>query len=364
MLKYSFYVSKFVENERMSEFTVSTVFVKMILEGADRYGVDCQAILLKNGISQLSLNQITIGSKRVAGSQPRIQLEDFAAATREIMVELECEFFGLGEKPQPLGSFAMMCLACISAKNIKRSLQYSAKYWNLFNNSFAHRVLISSGRVYYELPLLDESKPPLNNYATESMLFAMHRFHCWLAGQFIPLTAVLLPFDQPHYSAEYKQMFYGAPIKYNQACGGIEFEASYLSLEIVQTTDTLNQYLAGNNLSLLYQPKHYPVISDQVRQWLGKTISRGNNQASLNYAAKHFHISPQVLHRRLQAEDTSFKEIKTQTRRDIALKLLFNEEYKVEDIASKVGFSEPSAFIRAFKRWTGSTPLNYRQQYR
>jgi len=346
----------------MNEFTISAVFARMITEGALKQGIDCEAILLRNGISQLSIKQVAADSGQAHRYEPRIQLDNFAAAVREIMIELDCEFLGLAEKRQPLGSFAMMCRACISAKTIKHSLRRSANYWNLFANSFKHRVLISSGRVFYELPELESSKPPLNNYAAESVLSSAHRFHCWLAGQFIPLTAVSLPFDEPYYSDEYKPLFYGAPIKYKQSCASIEFETRYLNLEIVQTSDTLDQYLAGNHLSLLYQPKHYRAISDQVRQWLSKTITQGNYQATLNQAAVHFQISQQVLHRRLQAENTSFKEIKMQTRRDIAIKLLFSKHYKIEEIASKVGFSEPSAFIRAFKRWTGSTPLNYRQQ--
>ena len=73
-------------------------------------------------------------------------------------------------------------------------------------------------------------------------------------------------------------------------------------------------------------------------------------------------MSKQVLHRRLQAEDLSFKDIKMQTRRDIAVNLLFDNKFKIEEIATMVGFSEPSAFIRAFKSWTGSTPLAYRNR--
>jgi len=140
----------------------------------------------------------------------------------------------------------------------------------------------------------------------------------------------------------------------------IEFDRRHAKLEIVQTPETLDAYLAGTNLSLLYQPKNYRVISDQVRQWLERNIKQGNYKATLKEAANHFEMSQQVLHRRLQAEDLSFKEIKMQTRRDIAVNLLFDNNHKIEEIATLVGFSEPSAFIRAFKSWTGLTPLAYR----
>ena len=340
----------------MKEITVATEFVRMTLQGAQQQGLNCDPILLSNGISSLALyNSQT-------NQDSRVPLEAFAAVAVAVMQELQDEFLGLTQRKVALGSFAMMCRACISAKTIKRSIKRAAHYWNLFANTYHHTVMISGGRVYYQVSLIDQS--PLNNYAAEALLSSLHRFHCWLAGQFIPLISVSLDFPEPSYNKEYRALFYGAKMKYNQPACQLEFDGRYLALEIVQSPDTLDQYLKGTNLSLLYQPKNYRVISDQVRQWLEQKIKQGNYQATLKEAANNFSLSQQVLHRRLQAEDTSFKDIKMQTRRDIAINLLFADKYKVEEIATRVGFSEPSAFIRAFKSWTGSTPLQYRTQNR
>ena len=341
----------------MKELAIASVFVRNLLEGAEQQGVSYDHILLSNGISKLALFD------QSQNKESRIPLESFAAVALEIMRVLDDEFLGLADKKQPLGSFNMMCRSCISARTIKRSIQRAANFWNLFENTYHHRVLTSSGKVYYQL-IRQQQKQCLNNYAAEAMLSSIHRFHCWLAGQFIPLKSVSLSFPEPEYSSEYSRLFYGAPMIYDQEVCQIELETRHSNLDIVQTSDTLDTYLAGTNLSLLYQPKHYRVISDQVRQWLEKNIKQGNYQATLKQAAAHFQISQQVLHRRLQTEATSFKEIKMQTRRDISINLLFSEKHKIEEIATMVGFSEPSAFIRAFKGWTGSTPLNYRQKNR
>ncbi|MFT5135043.1 MAG: AraC-like DNA-binding protein [Arenicella sp.] len=373
----------------MREITIASVFVSQLLEGAEKQGLNCEPILLHYGISRLSLKNQAINQARLSNNTAgqsgstdkqsntikshvidtlsqqdiRVPLESFAAVAIEIMRQLDDEFLGLTKKAQPLGSFNMMCRACISAKTIKRSLRRTANYWNLFNNTYQHSVVFESGKAFYRLEQIDEDGP-LNNYVIQSLLSSVHRFHCWLAGQFIPLNKVYMSFAAPGYSKEYKALFYGAPIEYQQDINQIEIDTRYLGLEIVQSPETLDQYLLGTNLSLLYQPKNYRVISDQVRQWLEKNIRQGNYQATLKQAAKHFQMSQQVLHRRLQAEDLSFKEIKMQTRRDIAINLLFADKYKIEEIATLVGFSEPSAFIRAFKSWTGATPLNYRQDNR
>lgn len=334
----------------MNDVTIDSAFVSMLLEGAQKHGVSCDPILLRNGISRLAL----------AKDGTRVPLKSFAAFAMEITTLLDDEFLGLTETKQPLGSFSMMCRSCISARTIHRSLKRSANFWNLFNNTYRHGVELGSDSVAYTLTRLDQS-PPLNNYLVEAILSSIHRFHCWLGGQFIPLERVQLDHKQPSYSAQYRPLFYGAPMSFGHPQCRIEFSTHHLSMEIVQTPETLDQYLSGTNLSLLYQPKNYRVISDQVRQWLERNIKQGNYRATLKEASAHFKMSQQVLHRRLQAEDLSFKEIKMQTRRDIAINLLFQNKHKIEEIATMVGYSEPSAFIRAFKAWTGSTPLAYRQ---
>jgi AraC-like DNA-binding protein len=72
-------------------------------------------------------------------------------------------------------------------------------------------------------------------------------------------------------------------------------------------------------------------------------------------------VHPQTLRRRLSGEGTTFKDIKNQVRRDTALHFLGKQGLSIEEIAHRAGFSESSAFIRAFKGWTGVTPYSYRK---
>jgi AraC-like DNA-binding protein len=72
-------------------------------------------------------------------------------------------------------------------------------------------------------------------------------------------------------------------------------------------------------------------------------------------------LHPQTLRRRLAAEGSTFKQIKSDIRRDTALHFLGKRALSVEEVAHRAGFSEASAFIRAFKGWTGLTPYAYRK---
>jgi AraC-like DNA-binding protein len=72
-------------------------------------------------------------------------------------------------------------------------------------------------------------------------------------------------------------------------------------------------------------------------------------------------LSPQVVRRRLTEEGTSYQKIKDMVRRDLALELLSTPELLIADIAERTGFTEPAAFSRAFKKWAGISPAQYRE---
>ena len=71
-------------------------------------------------------------------------------------------------------------------------------------------------------------------------------------------------------------------------------------------------------------------------------------------------MSARTLRRRLEREGTSYQRIKDNARRDLAITLLSRNRMTVSDVAEWVGFSDPSAFHRSFKKWTGLSPGEYR----
>ncbi len=77
--------------------------------------------------------------------------------------------------------------------------------------------------------------------------------------------------------------------------------------------------------------------------------------------AKTLNMSLSKLRKRLLEEDTTFQEIKDECRKDTAINYMNSPQLSINDIAGLMGFDEPSAFFRSFKRWTGMTPGQYRQ---
>jgi AraC-like DNA-binding protein len=72
-------------------------------------------------------------------------------------------------------------------------------------------------------------------------------------------------------------------------------------------------------------------------------------------------MTPATLRRRLRSEGQSFASIKEEIRSTLAQSLLRESDLSVADIACEVGFTEPSAFHRAFRKWTGASPAAFRR---
>jgi AraC-like DNA-binding protein len=75
-------------------------------------------------------------------------------------------------------------------------------------------------------------------------------------------------------------------------------------------------------------------------------------------------MSNKTLERRLSQRDESFSALSDAIRQDLAKKYLSDTDFRLEQIAYLTGYSEPAPLVRAFKRWTGMTPMGFRAQHR
>ena len=97
-----------------------------------------------------------------------------------------------------------------------------------------------------------------------------------------------------------------------------------------------------------------------VRRAIGESVRHG--EPSLSHVARRLAIGGRTLQRRLREYGADFKGLVDDTRRRFALRHLADSEITLTEVAYLLGYSEVSAFNRAFKRWTGSTPSDHRRQ--
>lgn len=140
---------------------------------------------------------------------------------------------------------------------------------------------------------------------------------------------------------------------------GVQFPTVFSKYQLNQDSDILRDYFQQRiqMLEELY-PNSLP---SQLSYLFTSALASGD--CSLPQVAASLNLHPRVLQKRLSAEGTSFSKVLQQTRQDIACQHLRSSNIAITDLALKLGYAEVAIFSRHFKRWTGLSPQQWRQQH-
>ncbi|AQA21314.1 arabinose-binding domain of AraC transcription regulator, N-term family protein [Rhodococcus sp. MTM3W5.2] len=164
------------------------------------------------------------------------------------------------------------------------------------------------------------------------------------------------PAPDPSLARNYDVIF-GVKVTFGADMAALEFDNAVMRAPIIQTEETLEDYLRESP-NLLFSERDYDsTASAQVRKVLESGVKGRTSTA--DDIAEMLSISVPHLRRLLRQEGTSLNQLREEVLRDAAISGLGRGE-SVDDLSARLGFSEPSAFRRAFKRWTGETPGAYR----
>ncbi|MEE4660438.1 MAG: AraC family transcriptional regulator [Halieaceae bacterium] len=331
----------------MRQQSISVYFVKAVLKYAVARGLDPAALLRANRIS----------TRLLAQEDARISIERFADLQVHTMLAMDDEGLGYGPQPLPVGSWSMLCYAVIHCDSIGKALARYCRFFRLFHHAAAPTLQVDDRHATVRLAGAGSSAS-YDVYGAELALFNCHRFMSWLAGELLPAVEFNFTHQAPPHAAEYRPMFAGNPVNFEQPCTEMVLNSALLEKPVVQNEQSLARFLRHPVLSMLKEQYKASSWTARVRQLLRKNLDR---MPELEVVAAELDVHPQTLRRRLAAEGTSFTELKSQVRRDVALHYLGKQGLSIEEIAHRAGFSESSAFIRAFKGWTGVTPYTYRK---
>ena len=169
---------------------------------------------------------------------------------------------------------------------------------------------------------------------------------------------VRLPYPRPADPYELER-FVRAPVKYDSARGHIVLEREVLDLPVASSDETLTRYLEAVAEDVISKLAARSSFADGVRRTVWAELSSG--PPTLKHTASLLGVSVRTLQRRLSEEGTSFAEVLETIRREMALKLLRDKSLAVYEVAFLLGYSEPSTFYRAFRRWQQTSPHEYRR---
>ncbi len=206
------------------------------------------------------------------------------------------------------------------------------------------------------------SKPDIkiSKHISEATLYALIIMLRAITDNNLIITEVRFEHPCPEDISEHKQ-FFNAPMVFEHYRDELVIERKYFDLPIVfanpEFLETLEQF-AQKLLDRLYSQNTW---SNKVIQLSGNLLIRGK-KADIETIAKNLAISTRNLQNKLKEEGTTYQKIFDKVRKEIALDYLKKDEITIVDISFLLGFSEQSAFNHAFKRWTGSTPKEYRKK--
>jgi AraC-like DNA-binding protein len=193
---------------------------------------------------------------------------------------------------------------------------------------------------------------------TEYILAKMTQAGRALAGTDFAPREVRFRHGAPHDTGAH-QAFFAAPVRFGAAESALVIDVEDLEMPLLRADPDLATFLQRQADDLMKRHVRSAHLAERLRAALAE--DRSQEVPTLETAASQLGMSARTLRRRLQEEGTSFAAIAGEARADLAKRYLARDRLTLGEVAARLGFSEPSAFHRAFKRWTGQTPSAYRR---
>jgi AraC-like DNA-binding protein len=332
--------------------SVSVAYLQGLLDYLGHQGIATEPLL---AAVQLSPALLTQRDQRVAAS---VYLE---LMTRGAALNGD-EFFGLhlGEAVRP-GYYGVLGYLLMSCATLGDALHRQARYATLVG-SLGHvdladepaREGLEPQVAHSWQPLLPQHQRPLS----EETLAGWTTFGHWITGLDIPPTEVRFQHPEPADTTEYQRIF-RCPVLFSQADNALIFPKRLLLAPLGQADAQVRQMFDGYADRLLSELRQGQHVLDRARLELAKQLA--DEGPDLERLAQVLALSPRTLQRRLRETGLSFSQLVDETRQQLVLQYLRDPTLELADIAFFVGFSEAGSLARAFRRWTGQSPAEYRR---
>ena len=264
---------------------------------------------------------------------------------------------------QALTSQSMLMFLFMSSKTLRDGIDKIIEYRHLIGEGIQFEMKISNGDCFIEFQLNADENISIRQQDEYFVLLT----HSWLkqlmADQW-SLKEVHFKHAQPDDITEHKTLL-ACEVLFQTEKSSIVFDANLLQLPIIFANDSVNQLheqQAQHLLTELNKGKLINRVSHLIAQYLATYLEKNATPTDITITliAADLSLSERQLKSQLAHLDTSFSALFERVRKNKALELLNTPQMKIADIADACGFAEASTFNRAFKRWYGQNPSEYR----
>lgn len=338
-------------SETSSTF-VPTRYARSLLRLAEQRRFDVQQILVNAGLDFNPLD---------ASCPEHISAIHYSRIYQQILTLLQDDSFGMPPgRGMSAGAFRMMCYAIIHCDTLHKAIRRLIEFIEIFYDVEMQLCMTHHGdTVTISYPHYRESIMSRGQAGEAYGLALWHRFFSWLIGLPIKLDAVRLVSAEPGNPDSYTRLF-GARVEFGCPVNGIDFKHRFLELPIAQNEASLRDFLRTAPYQMMVEPQQAQSseLIANVRRVMGYDLSQGF--PSFEDVASQLNMSAPTLRRHLRKEGVSYQGLKDGCRKEAAIAYLSRPELSVSAVAALMGFTDPSAFHRSFKKWTGLTPGQYR----
>lgn len=263
--------------------------------------------------------------------------------------------YGLARKILDLGLLGYAILSC---RDIGRALEIVYRYHALTAEAYQVQLSANDGSASIRLRI----RPAFLEY--KRVIAEEFATGLWIVlSDLLPTSADLrqvridLDYPAPSYAARYGELL-PCDIRFDQDQTAITFPAAWQQLPIQSADATIEQVCRAQCDALLQGMGTGRQIVDDI--WRRLLSVPSNRTPTLAEVAEAMMMSPRTLERRLLAAGTSFRSIQSSVRKSMAAQYVTLGSVSGEEIAYLLGYSQPSAFYRAFKEWFDMTPTQFR----
>ncbi len=327
---------------------ISVAATTGLVEAIESAGGDAGRILRAGGLDRSTLSK----------PDTFIACSDFAAVLEEAARATGDDCFGLhfGERynPKNVGPLSYVVL---NSPTIAAALRNAGRYMRVHNEA-ATTSFVVEGRFAYARHLLadlGDADPRQNNEYSMALGLSLIRL---MVGSQWAAVEVQFAHPAPRQTSEHARIF-RAPVSFDCATNALVMEREFVERQVPAADERLYPVLRRYLDQVLKEMPREGEVLASVRRTVGELLRDGD--PTLPQVARKLEIGPRTLQRRLKEYGVEFKALVDDTRRRFSLSYLRDRKHTLTEIAYLLGYSEVSAFNRAFKRWTGSTPSDYRR---
>ncbi|MFD6197537.1 AraC family transcriptional regulator ligand-binding domain-containing protein [Mycobacteriaceae bacterium NPDC060252] len=330
----------------MEQLSIPPRWGTLVAELAQQQGMDAAKMLM----------DVQVSPRFLAGEPAVISPEQLRTTAREILARTGDLSFGISPAPIPTETLQVLMFSLATSQTAGAAFAR----WAVFRDAMPlvpNMTVARSGDL--ATVAVDASMLRLHDATlTEWALSLIVHIWSWLIMRPINVERVLLPQARPAGRADRSNLL-DAPIEFGSGSAAIILGAELLDIPILRTETEITSLLEHPEQLWFNVRDYHQQLPERVQRIVASSIGQGI--PSVGDIATALNMTPSALQRSLRSEfGTSVREIRDTALRVEAIRSLEGGTESLSDLSIRLGFSELSAFTRAFRRWTGASPAQYR----